>query len=105
MSSSKKMTFEWTLRQVLFRVYLLEIQSVMMVLSRPSFVNCCPSNLLSGSTLPLPCVNKYTVYTCTVCKGGGVWSSWPLTDKRLPQSPFIGQFNGMTTFCIAFYDK
>ncbi len=41
---------------------------------RPSFVNCCPSNFLSGSTLlppsPLPCVNKYTVYTYTVCKGG-----------------------------------
>ncbi len=31
---------------------------------RPSFVNCCPSNLLSGSTLPpFPaCVNRYIVY-------------------------------------------
>ncbi len=40
---------------------------------RPSFVNCCPSNLLTGSTLPLSplfCVNKYTVYKYTVCKGG-----------------------------------
>ncbi len=37
---------------------------------RPSFVNCCPSPLLSGSTLPLPCVNKYTEYTYSVCKGG-----------------------------------
>ncbi len=39
----------------------------------PSFVTCCPSNLLSGSTLPppsLPCVNKYTVYTYTIVKGG-----------------------------------
>ncbi len=32
----------------------------------PSFVSCCPSNLLSGS-----CVNKYSVYMYTVCKGGG----------------------------------
>jgi hypothetical protein len=30
------------------------------------------SNLLSGSTLSLlPCVNMYSVYTDTVCKGGG----------------------------------
>jgi hypothetical protein len=34
---------------------------------RPSFVNCFPSNLLSGSTLPPPLLH-------------------------LPQSPFIGQF-------------
>ncbi len=44
---------------------------------RPSSVNCCPSNLLSGSTLPpspfpLPCVNKYIVYTYTVYWGDGV---------------------------------
>ncbi len=35
----------------------------------PAFVNCCPSNLLSGSSLPPPpppCVKKYTVYTCTL---------------------------------------
>jgi hypothetical protein len=40
---------------------------------RPSFVNCCPSNLLSCSTLPplpLRCVTKYTVYTYTVCGSG-----------------------------------
>jgi hypothetical protein len=46
---------------------------------RPSFVNCCPSNLLSGSTLPpppLPCVNKYTVYTYTMCWGGGGMGFW-----------------------------
>ncbi len=35
---------------------------------RPSFVNCCPFNLLSGWTfIPPHCVNKYTVYTYTVC--------------------------------------
>ncbi len=40
---------------------------------RPSFVNCCPSNLLSVSISPhppFPCENKYTVYTYTVCGGG-----------------------------------
>ncbi len=45
-----------------------------MLVFRPSFVKCCPSNLLSGSPLPLstlPCVNKYTVYTYAVCKGWG----------------------------------
>jgi hypothetical protein len=66
----KKFTCKGTLRQVFIRVYRLEIQSVMLVFFRPSFVNCCSSNLLSGSTMPLPCVNKYTVYTYTVCKGG-----------------------------------
>ncbi len=40
-----------TLRQVFLRVYRLEIQSVMLFFFRPSFVNCCPSNLFSGSTL------------------------------------------------------
>ncbi len=43
---------------------------------RRSFVNCCPSPLLPGLTLPPPLlsyVNMYTVYTCTVCKGRGVW--------------------------------
>jgi hypothetical protein len=47
----------------------LEIQSVMLVFST-SFVNCCPSLLLSGLPTP-PCVNKYIVYTYTVCRGGG----------------------------------
>ncbi len=68
----------------------------------PSFVNCCPSPLLSGLTLPpspLPSVNKYTVYMCTVCKGG-IWGSGPQTDKHLLQSPFTGQFFEMTTFYI-----
>jgi hypothetical protein len=46
---------------------------------RLSFVNCCPYNLLYGSTQPpspLPCVNKYTVYTYTVCKRGGGMGFW-----------------------------
>jgi hypothetical protein len=90
--SSKKLTYKGTCRQMFFRVYRLEIQSGMLV--RPSFVNCCSSNFLSGTTLPLsslPCVNRYTVYTYTVCKGGGVWCYGPQTDKHLPQNPFTGQ--------------
>jgi hypothetical protein len=72
MSSSKKLTCNGTLRQVFIRVYRLDSQTCWYF--RPSFVNCCPSNLLSGSTLPpspLLCVNKYTVYTYTVRKEGG----------------------------------
>jgi hypothetical protein len=38
---------------------------------RPSFLNCCPSNLPPGSTLQPPprppCVNNYSVYTYKVC--------------------------------------
>ncbi len=51
---------------------------------QPNFVSCCPSNLLFGWTPPpLPCVN--TVYTCTVCNGGG--GPGRQTDKHLPLSP------------------
>ncbi len=82
----KKFFCKGTLRQVFIRVYGLETQSVCWYF-RPSFVNCCSSPLLSGSTIPpppLPCVNKYIV-----CKGGGdVWGSGSQTDKHLPQSPF-----------------
>ncbi len=45
---------------------------------------------------PLPCVNKYTVYLYTVCKGrgggGGVWGYGTKTEKKLPQIYFKGQF-------------
>ncbi len=54
-----------------YRVYSLETQSVMLVFST-GFVYYCPFPLLSGkSPPPIPCVNKYTVYTYTVCKGNG----------------------------------
>ncbi len=73
------------------KVYRLEIQSDMLVFREHSFVNCYPSPLFSGSTLPLPLCEKYTVYTYTVCKRG-IWGSGPQTVKHLPQSPFTGQF-------------
>jgi hypothetical protein len=63
----------------------------------PSFVNCCPSYLFFSSAPPplppLPCVNKFTEYTYTVCKGGGrAWGSGHQTDKHFPQSPFTRNF-------------
>jgi hypothetical protein len=44
----KKLICKGTLRQAFIRVYRLDMQSVMLVFFRPSFVSCCPSNLLSG---------------------------------------------------------
>jgi hypothetical protein len=72
MSSPEKLTCKGTLRQVYIRVYPLEIADFLFLVYiqscwyfQPSFgictLLCCPSALLSGSTLPpspLPCVNK-----------------------------------------------
>jgi hypothetical protein len=70
----KKLTCKGTLWHVFIRVYRLEIQLVMLVF-RPSFVNCCLSKLLSAwfnsPPFPLHCVKNYTAYTDAVCKGGG----------------------------------
>ncbi len=63
----KKLTCKGTLRQVFIRFYRLEIWSVMLVFLT-HFVNCRPSNLLTGSTLP-PCVNSSTL--CIQCVKGG----------------------------------
>ncbi len=74
----KLLTFKGTLRKMFIRVYRLEVQSVMLVFSN-QLCELLPYNLLSGSIIPppLPCVNKFTVYTYTVCKGGikGFWAS------------------------------
>ncbi len=82
---------------------------------RTSFMNCCPSNLLSGSTLPLLLfpvwISIYTVYKYK-WKGGGVWGSGPQTDENLPQSPFIYRWiflendnlNGLP-WILSFYDR
>ncbi len=60
---------------------------------QPSFVNCCPSNLLSGWTLPPPpppfpvrISIRSTRIQC-VRRRGRVWGSGPQTDEHLPQSP------------------
>ncbi len=64
-----------------------------------------PSLWFNSPPSPLPCVNKNTVYTYTVCEGG-IWGSGPQTDKKnLPQSPFTGQCCQMRSFYIAFYES
>ncbi len=71
----KKFTNKETLRQVFIRVYRVEIQLVF----RPNFVNCCPSNLLCGSTLPPPpSLCQSTVYIKTT------WGGW---ERVLVLSP------------------
>jgi hypothetical protein len=78
---------------------------------RPSFLNCFPSNLLSGSTLshpsPLSCVNKSTVYkknnkSIQCVRGYGVLGLRQITPAA--KSIFRSIFE-MTTFCIAFYES
>ncbi len=68
----KKLTCKGILWQVFIKVYRLETQLCWYL--RPSFVNCCPFNLLSGSTLPLPCVNNRIslLYTRIQCIEEGV---------------------------------
>jgi hypothetical protein len=63
----KKVTCEGTSRQVFIRVYR---HSQSCWYFRPSFVNYCPSNLLSSSPfLPFP-VSKYSIYRqCVAGKG------------------------------------
>ncbi len=94
MSSSKKSACKGTLRQVFIRFIDWKYCHSCLYF-RPSFVNCCPSSLLSGSILPrssLPCVNKYTVYKYTVCRGGGVLGLRQInTRRKVPiQDNFLG---------------
>ncbi len=72
------------------------------------FVNCFPSNLLFGSTLPPPhpCVNKYNVYSCTECKGEGGYGVLGLRQiNTCRKVPFTDQFFKMTTFRISYYES
>ncbi len=71
MSSSKKLTCKGTLQPVFIRVYRLELYSLPCWYFRPSFVNCCPSNLLSGSTSPPFPVSKYSIHR--QCVDGRGW--------------------------------
>jgi hypothetical protein len=52
------------------RVYRLEIQSVMVVFSTQLCELLSLYSYLWLASSPLPCMNKCTVYTYTVCKGG-----------------------------------
>ncbi len=73
MLSSKKITCKGTLRQVFIRVFRLEIQSVMLFFSTQlrELLPLSPSLWFISPSSPLPSVNKYTVYTYTMCKRGG----------------------------------
>jgi hypothetical protein len=89
--SSKKFTSKGTLRQVFNRVYKLENGDTV---SHDGIFDPAPCELLPpltfplvSSPLPLPCVNKYTVYTYTVCKGGG--GSMGSLEGRGPQTDKI----------------
>ncbi len=76
MSSLASVACKRTLWQVFIRVYRLG----------PSFVNCCPSSLLSGSTLPSPpSLCQSTAYTDSVwLRGGG--GSWVLLEAIFQRS-------------------
>jgi hypothetical protein len=83
-SHLKKLTFKGTLRQVLIKVYKQEIHSQSCWYFRPSFVNYCPFNLLSGSPTPPP---PLSLCQSTVCGCGG----WVMFRVLLE-----------TIFCISF---
>jgi hypothetical protein len=52
----------------------MEILSAMLVFSSGLNIGIAPLTFSLVSSPPLPCVNKYTVHTYTVCTGGGgVW--------------------------------
>ncbi len=77
-----------------------------------SFVTCCPSNLLSGSTLPPYPFHVWIsiLFTCTQYVGGGGEGFGVLglrqinTCRKIPLH-CTGHFFKMTTFCIVFYES
>jgi hypothetical protein len=100
MSSSRKLTcyrdFAAYVSQSLYWRYSQSVGCL-----RPSFLKCCPSKLLSDSTLPPPpfhCVNKYTVLY-PGGRGHGVLGLRQInTCRKVPLQVILL----MTTFCLAF---
>jgi len=97
------LTCKGTLRQVFIKVYRLDIQSVMVVFW-PSFVFCCPSNLLSGSLSPFP-VWLSVLYTSIQCvRGREVWGPLGLSQiNTCRKDPLTGQFFRWQHFALPFY--
>ncbi len=93
-----KPTCKGTLRQVFNKVYRLEIQSVMLVFSTQvcELLPLFPSHWFTSSPHPPPPpgVNKYSVYTYSVCKGGGGYGVLGLRQINtcMPQSSFTSNF-------------
>ncbi len=104
----KKLTWKGTLWQVFLSEFLDWIYSESCWYFWPSFVNCCPCNLLSGSSSPLHLYPLwisilYTVYSVCVWGGGGVLG---LRQKNTCHKiPFIQANFFKMTFCIAFYES
>ncbi len=82
-TANPKCRLNWSLIEFIDRRY-----SVSCWYFRPSFVNCCPPNLLSGSRSPPPLFPLW-ISKCTVYRGGGGGYQ---TDKHLAQSSFTGKF-------------
>jgi hypothetical protein len=106
------LTCKGTLRLVFIRVYRPDIQSVMLVFFSTQIcelLQCCTSNLLSGSILtspPLPCVYKYIVYMYSVqCVWGGGGSMGLRQISTCRKVTLQVNFFYATKFCIAFYES
>ncbi len=88
MSSSKKIDCKETLRQVFIRVYWLEMQSVVLVISNQlcKLLPLSPSLWFKSPPSPLPYVKTEKVYcfvcTSTVCKRGGGYGVLGLRQKN-----------------------
>ncbi len=70
MSSSKKTDLLRDFAGGVYQIYRLEIQPVMLIFLKQLY-ELLPLEPSLWTTLPPSCVNKYTVHTYTVCKGGG----------------------------------
>ncbi len=79
---------------LVFSTQLCDLWSPLLPLSPSLWFNSPPS--------PLQCVHKYTVYTYTVCKGGGgLGLGFRQINTCLKVTLHTGQFFYITTFCIA----
>ncbi len=77
------------LRQVFVRVYRLDMQSIIWYF-RPSFVNCLPSLLLSGS-IPPPSLCEYWIskHLLYCVRGRGVRGSGPRQINTAAESLYV----------------
>ncbi len=80
-------------------VYRLEIQPFMLHgIFRPSFVNCCPSNLISGSSLPPPSLCEQ-MYTIQCERGGGGMGFWASGRLKFYEKLKVRKWNKFFIIC------